>query len=76
MEKANNLRVYCSAVSFGTVRGILEKILETNCTINQTQPKDKMGKIVSEVIRVAQKESRRNEAIVTIHIYLEQKVVS
>ena len=36
MEKGNNLRVYCSAVAFEGVRGILEKILETNYTINQT----------------------------------------
>ena len=70
MEKGNNLRVYCSAVAFEGVRGILEKILETNYTINQTQTKDRTGKIVSEVIRVAQKESRRkNEAIFTINIY-------
>ena len=69
MEKGNNLRVYCSAVAFAGVRGILEKILETNYTINQTQTKDKTGKIVSEVIRVAQKESRRNEAIFTINVF-------
>ena len=69
MEKGNNLRVYCSAVAFAGVRGILEKILETNYTINQTQTKDKTGKIVSEVIRVAQKESRRNEAIITINVF-------
>ena len=69
MEKGNNLRVYCSAVVFEGVRGILEKILETNYTINQTQTKDKTGKIVSAVMRVAQKESRRNEAIFTINVF-------
>ena len=69
MEKGNNLRVYCSAVAFEGVRGILEKILETNYTINQTQTKDKTSKIVSEVIRVVQKESRRNEAIFTINVF-------
>ena len=30
MKKGNNLRVYCSAVAFEGVRGILEKILLTN----------------------------------------------
>ena len=69
MEKGNNLRVYCIAVAFEGVRGILEKILETNYTINQTQTKDKTGNIVSEVIRVAQKESRGNEAIFTINVF-------
>ena len=69
MEKGNDLRLYCSAVAFEGVRGILEKILETNYTINQTQTKDRTGKIVSEVIRVAQKDSRRNETIFTINIY-------
>ena len=34
IEKGNNLRVYCGAVAFEGVRGILEKILETNSTIN------------------------------------------
>ena len=69
MEKGNNLRVYCSAVAFEGVRGILEKIVETSYTINQTQTKDKTGKIVSEVIRVAQKESRRNKATITINVF-------
>ena len=69
MEKGNNLRVYCSAVAFEGVRGILEKILETSYTINQTQTKDKTGKIVSEVIRVAQKELRRNKVIITINVF-------
>ena len=45
MEKGNNLRVYCSAVGFEGVTRILEKILETNYTINQTQTKYKTGKI-------------------------------
>ena len=44
-------------------------MLETNYTINQTKTKDKTRKIVIEVIRVAQKESRRNEAIFTINIF-------
>ena len=69
MEKGNNLRVYCSAVAFEGVRGMLEKKLEANYAINQTQTKDKTGKIVIEVIRVAQKESRRNEAIFIINIF-------
>ena len=69
MEKGNNLRVYCSAVAFEGVRGILEKILETKYTINQTQTKDKTGKTVIEAIRVAQKESRRNKAIFTIIVF-------
>ena len=69
MEKGNNLRVYCSAVAFEGVRQILEKILQTNYIINQTKTKDKTGKIVMEVRRVAQKESRRNEAIFTINIF-------
>ena len=68
MKKGNNLRVYSSAVPFEGVRGTLQKILETNYTMNQTQTKDRTGKIVSEVIRVAQKKSRRNEAIFTINI--------
>ena len=75
MEKGNNLRVYCSAVAFERVREILEKNLQTNYTINQTQTKNKTGKIAIEVIRVAQKESRRNEAMFTINIF-KQKVVS
>ena len=69
MEKGNNLRVYCRAVAFERVRGIIEKILGTNYTINQAKTKDKTDKIVSEVLRVAQKESRRNEAIFTINIF-------
>ena len=69
MEKGHNLRVYCSTVAFEGVRGILEKILETNYTINQTQTKDRTGNIVSEVITAAQKESRKNEAVFTINIY-------
>ena len=56
-------------MAFEGVRGILEKILETNYAINQTQTKDKTGKIVIEVIRVTQKESRRNKAIFTIIIF-------
>ena len=69
IEKVNDLRVYCCAIAFEGVRRILEKILETNYTINQTETKDKTGKIVIEVIKVAQKESRRNEAIFTINIF-------
>ena len=69
IEKVNDLRVHCCAIAFEGVRRILEKILETNYTINQTQTKDKTGKIVIEVIRVAQKESRRNDAIFTINIF-------
>ena len=56
-------------MAFEGVRGILEKILETNYAINQTQTKDKTGKIVIEIIRVTQKESRRNKAIFTIIIF-------
>ena len=35
-EKGNNFWVYCSAVAFEGVWGILEKILETKYKINQT----------------------------------------
>ena len=69
MKKGNNLRVYSSTVPSEGVRGTLQKILETNYTINQTQTKDRIGKTVTEVTRVAQKKSRRNEAIFTINIW-------
>ena len=45
MEKVNNLIACCSAVAF---EGNKKKKLETNYTINQTQIKDRTGKIVSE----------------------------
>ena len=44
MEKVNNLRACCSAVAFEGNK----KKLETNYTKNQTQIKDRTGKIVSE----------------------------
>ena len=46
MENGNNLKVYCSAVAFEGVRGILQKILEKNYTIHQPQTKDRTSKRV------------------------------
>ena len=76
-EKGNNLKVYCSTVAFEAVREIpkRKKILDTNYTTNKTQTKGRTGKTVSEVIRVVQKQPRRNEAIFTANT-CRTKVVS
>ena len=76
-EKGNNLKVYCSTVAFEAVRQIpkRKKILDTNYTTNKTQTKGRTGKIVSEVVRVVQKQPRRNEAIFTANT-CRTKVVS
>ena len=76
-EKGNNLKVYCSTVAFEVVREIpkRKKILDTNYTTNKTQTKGRTGKTVSEVIRVVQKQPRRNEAIFTANT-CRTKVVS
>ena len=71
IEKDKIISVESRIISIRKTRyRINEKIaIDKNYTINQTQTKDKTGKIVSEVIRVAQKESRRNEAIFTINVF-------
>ena len=74
IEEGINLSVHCSALAFEEVIGKLEKILETNCTTNRTETKDRTGKIVTEVLRIVRKESSRNEAIFAIKS-IEQKVV-
>ena len=69
MEKGNNLRIICSAAMFEATRRMIEEIVTENESMSIIQCEDRKGKVVSNIIRVTDKEVRGNRPIFTINVY-------
>ena len=70
LEKGNNLRIFCSTTAFEGVKQIIENTVSKINKIEYIRNEDQEGRIYSESIRVREKESRRNQVIYTVNIYL------
>ena len=69
LEKGNNLRIFCSTTAFEGVKQIIENTVSKINKIEYIRNEDQEGRIYSEIIRVREKESKRNRVIYTVNIY-------
>ena len=69
LEKGNNLRIFCSTTTFEGVKQIIENTVSKINKIEYIRNEDQEGRIYSEIIRVREKESKRNRVIDTVNIY-------
>ena len=70
LVKGNNPRIFCSTTALEGVKQIIENTVSKISKIECIRNEDQEGRIYSESIRVREKESRRNQVIYTVNIYL------
>ena len=68
IERGNNLRILCSTATFETTRKIIKDAVRENESFFIIQCEDKKGKVVTDIIKVADKGLRGNRLIFTINV--------
>lgn len=69
MKSENNLRIFCSKITFEGVKNITENTVSKINKIEHIRKEDHEGWIGSKSFRVKEKDSKRNQVVYTANIY-------
>ena len=70
LVKGNNPIIFCSTTALEGVKQIIENTVSKISKIECIRNEDQEGRIYSESISVREKESRRNQVIYTVNLYI------
>ena len=55
MEKRNNLRIFCSTITFENIRQMIIETIASNYALAKTENRDISGKVVIETVKMKEK---------------------